>query len=191
VLEIPGRELGGRTRGLFTSLRRMRQVGDELALRLRGDGLEIIAPRGDADDPGALVERFARSGGVLLGARRFWQGVDLRGDALQAVVIEKLPFEPPTELMRRRQQRFEEGGGNAFERYGLCRMLLNLKQMTGRLIRSEQDRGLVVIVEGRAGKSYFRRLGDALPEGVEVGVTTDGELAALLGEVGIGPAGPA
>ena len=191
VLEILARQLGGRTLGLFTSLRRMRQVGDELALRLRGDGLEIIAPRGDADDPGALVERFARSGGVLLGARRFWQGVDLRGDALQAVVIEKLPFEPPTELMRRRQQRFEEGGGNAFERYGLCRMLLNLKQMTGRLIRSEQDRGLVVIVEGRTGKSYFRRLGDALPDGVVVGVTTAGELAALLGEVGIGPAGPA
>lgn len=188
VLEILARQLGGRTLGLFTSLRRMRQVGDELALRLRGDGLEIIAPRGDADDPGALVERFARSGGVLLGARRFWQGVDLRGDALQAVVIEKLPFEPPTELMRRRQQRFEEGGGNAFERYGLCRMLLNLKQMTGRLIRSEQDRGLVVIVEGRVQKSYFRRLGDALPGGVEVGVRTAGELPALLGEVGIGPA---
>jgi len=186
VLEILARQLGGRTLGLFTSLRRMRQVGDELALRLRGEGLEIIAPRGDADDPGALVERFARSGGVLLGARRFWQGVDLRGDALQAVVIEKLPFEPPTELMRRRQQRFEEAGGNAFERYGLCRMLLNLKQMTGRLIRSEQDRGLVVIVEGRVEKSYFRRLGDALPEGVEVGVTTAGGLAALLGEVGIG-----
>lgn len=191
VLEILARQLGGRTLGLFTSLRRMRQVGDELALRLRGDGLEIIAPRGDADDPGALVERFARSGGVLLGARRFWQGVDLRGDALQAVVIEKLPFEPPTELMRRRQQRFEEGGGNAFERYGLCRMLLNLKQMTGRLIRSEQDRGLVVIVEGRVEKSYFRRLGDALPEGVEVGVRSAGELPALLGEVGIGSAGPA
>lgn len=191
VLEILARQLGGRTLGLFTSLRRMRQVGDELALRLRGDGLEIIAPRGDADDPGALVERFARSGGVLLGARRFWQGVDLRGDALQAVVIEKLPFEPPTELMRRRQQRFEEGGGNAFERYGLCRMLLNLKQMTGRLIRSEQDLGLVVIVEGRVEKSYFRRLGDALPGGVEVGVRSAGELPALLGEVGIGPADPA
>ena len=68
---------------------------------------------------------------------------------MQAVVIEKLPFEVPTELRRRREERIRELGLNAFERYRLGKMLLYLKQMTGRLIRSEDDRGIVVIVEGR------------------------------------------
>ena len=102
---------------------------------------------------------------MLLGARRFWQGIDVPGESLQAVVIEKLPFEVPTELRRRRIRRLEERGVRAFERYTLGRMLLSLKQMVGRLIRTEEDRGVVVIVEGRTDKGYFRRLAEALPPG--------------------------
>jgi Rad3-related DNA helicase len=64
-------------------------------------------------------------------------------------------------------------------------MLLNLKQMIGRLIRSEDDRGIVVIVEGRAEKNYFRRLREALPRDCEVVVSQRGQLAELLAEVGI------
>jgi Rad3-related DNA helicase len=64
-------------------------------------------------------------------------------------------------------------------------MLLNLKQMVGRLIRSEEDRGVVVIVEGRTDKRYFPRLGEALPAGSRVVVTDRARLAALLAEVGI------
>jgi ATP-dependent DNA helicase DinG len=187
VLALLARELGGRTLGLFTSLRRMNDVADELAARLREDGLEVIAPRRDGDDPLALITRFANGGSVLLGARRFWQGIDIPGDALQAVVIERLPFEVPTELRKRREQRLFERGIPPFERATMGKMLLHLKQMTGRLIRTEEDRGVVVIVEGRTEKAYFRRLAEALPPGSAVRVARFAELPSILREVGIGP----
>ncbi len=185
VLEALARRLGGRTLGLFTSLRRMDDVANELSHRLRGEGIDVITPRRAADDPSALVARFVNGAAVLLGARRFWQGIDIPGDALQAVVIEKLPFEVPTELRRRREARLAEHGISAFERMSLGRMLLNLKQMVGRLIRSEEDRGLVVIVESRSDKRYFRRLVQALPKGSEVVLAEPGDLDRLLAEVGI------
>jgi Rad3-related DNA helicase len=188
VLALLARELGGRTLGLFTSLRRMNEVADELAARLKPDGLEVVTPRRDADDPTALINRFSNGGSVLLGARRFWQGIDIPGDALQAVVIEKLPFEVPTELRRRREQRLAERGLSPFERATLGKMLLHLKQMVGRLIRTEQDRGIVVIVEGRTDKNYFRRLGEALPAGNAVRVARFAELPQILEELGIGGA---
>ena len=186
VLELLARKLGGRTLGLFTSLRRMNEVADELAARLKDEGIEVIAPRRDGDDPTALINRFANGGSVLLGARRFWQGIDIPGDALQAVVIEKLPFEVPTELRKRREQRLYERGVSPFERATMGKMLLHLKQMVGRLIRTEQDRGIVVIVEGRTEKGYFRRLSEALPAGCSVRVARFAELPEILEEVGIG-----
>jgi ATP-dependent DNA helicase DinG len=124
---------------------------------------------------------------VLLGARTFWQGLDIPGPALQAVVIEKLPFEVPTELRKRRQARLEQTGEDAFDRYTLGKMLLNLKQMTGRLIRTEEDRGVVVIVDARPDKNYFRRLADALPAGCGISLVGLDDLPRLLREVGIEP----
>jgi len=186
VIERLALQLGGRTLGLFTSLRRMQDVATRLAPRLREAGLEVLAPRRAADDPNALVERFSRGGAVLLGARKFWQGLDLPGEQLQAVVIEKLPFEVPTELRRRRELRLRRAGIDAFERYTLGKMLLNLKQMIGRLIRSEDDRGIVVIVEGRTDKRYFRRLDAALPPGSHVVVSRPERLGERLAEVGLG-----
>ena len=191
VLADVARALGGRTLGLFTSLRRMREVQERLAETLREDGIEILMPRRATDDPGALVERFRRAEGghVLLGSRTFWQGIDVPGDALQAVVIEKLPFEVPTELRRRREGRVRDEGGDAFERYTLGKMLLNLKQMVGRLVRSEDDRGLVVVVDARPDKAYFERLSSALPPGCAVRLARREELPAILGELGLGGAG--
>jgi Rad3-related DNA helicase len=179
------RRLGGRTLGLFTSLRRMREVGDLLSEELRGEGFDILSPRRATDDPSALVERFSRGGGggVLLGARTFWQGLDIPGSALQAVVIEKLPFEVPTELRKRREARLRATGADAFGRYTLGKMLLNLKQMAGRLIRTEEDRGIVVIVEGRTDRPYFKRLGEALPPASSVAVAERGDLGGLLAQV--------
>jgi ATP-dependent DNA helicase DinG len=103
-------------------------------------------------------------------------------------VIEKLPFEVPTELRRRREQGLQERGIDAFGRYTLGKMLLYLKQMSGRLIRGEEDRGLVVIVEPRLEKGYFRRLGEALPPGVPIVPARLASLPDLLREVGIGAA---
>jgi ATP-dependent DNA helicase DinG len=179
------RLLGGRTLGLFTSLRRMREVAELLGEKLRGEGFDVLARRRATDDPAALVQRFTRTGGLLLGARSFWQGLDIPGPALQAVVIEKLPFEVPTELRKRREARMKLAGHDAFERYTLGKMLLNLKQMTGRLIRSEDDRGIVVIVEGRSDKRYFAKLGQALPAGCGVATASRRDLARLLEDVGI------
>jgi ATP-dependent DNA helicase DinG len=188
VLVEVARRLGGRTLGLFTSVRRMRQVADLLAQELRGEGFDILMPRRAQDDPGALVDRFsrARGGAILLGARTFWQGLDIPGDALQAVVIEKLPFEVPTELRRRRELRISQLGIDAFERFRLGKMLLYLKQMTGRLIRTEEDRGIAVIVEGRTDRRYFTSLSKALPRGVSLWVAGRGEIADALGEIGLG-----
>ncbi len=187
VLADLARLLGGRTLALFTSLRRMRDVSDLLSERLRGEGYEILMPRRALDDPAALIERFTRAGGgmILLGARSFWQGLDILGPALQAVVIEKLPFEVPTELRKRRETRLREAGEDAFGRYTMGKMLLNLKQMSGRLIRSEEDRGLIVIVEGRTDKGYFRRLQEAFPPDIPVKIARREDFPSLIAEVGI------
>jgi ATP-dependent DNA helicase DinG len=189
VIVALARLLGGRTLGLFTSLRRMREVSEIVSERLRGEGFDVLMPRRATDDPAALVERFARAGAgsVLLGARTFWQGLDIPGPALQAVVIEKLPFEVPNELRRRREARLRGEGEDPFERSTLGKMLLNLKQMTGRLVRTEEDRGLVVIVEGRTDRPYFERLGRAFPPGCAVRVGRKADLPDLLEEVGLGP----
>ena len=155
---------------------------------LRGEGFDLLMPRRATDDPAALVQRFRQANGgcVLLGARTFWQGLDIPGEALQAVVIEKLPFEVPTELRRRRETRLRNQGDDAFERFTLGVMLLNLKQMVGRLIRSEEDRGLVVIVDPRPDRRYFERLDEALPPGCGVRLVDRAELAEVLAEAGVG-----
>lgn len=101
-------------------------------------------------------------------------------------MIEKLPFEVPTELRKRRETRLRQAGENAFDRYTMGKMLLNLKQMTGRLIRTEEDRGIAVIVEGRTDRRYFKRLSEALPPDCSVAVAARVDLPALLAEVGAG-----
>ncbi|MDH3684988.1 MAG: hypothetical protein OEP95_02125, partial [Myxococcales bacterium] len=92
----------------------------------------------------------------------------------------------PTELRGRRDLLLRERGIAPFSRYTLGRMLLNLKQMSGRLIRTEEDRGLVVIVEGRTDKGYFRRLSEAFPQGAVLRVGTRAQLPELLDELKLG-----
>ena len=188
VIATLARLLGGRTLGLFTSLRRMKEVADLVEEELSGEPIEVLAPRRAVDEPGSLVARFRSlpGGGVLLGSRTFWQGVDIQGDDLQAVVIEKLPFEVPTELRRRREAQVGEFGENAFQRYRLGKMLLNLKQMTGRLIRGESDRGIVVIVEARTDRGYFGKLKAAFPAGSSIRVVDAEQIPELAAEVGLG-----
>jgi ATP-dependent DNA helicase DinG len=188
TLAVLARRLRGRTLGLFTSLARMRETADRLTSLLEGEGIEVLLPRRSSDDPAALVERFksAKGGAVLLGARRFWQGIDVRGSDLEAVVIEKLPFDVPTELRRRRDDRLRAAGEDPFSRASLGRMLLHLKQMSGRLIRSELDRGMVVIIDARHDRRYFRRLTDALPPGVKIEVLPREALPRIADELRLG-----
>jgi len=186
VLALLASRLGGRTLGLFTSLRRMEEVAERIGPELRRMGIELLVPRSAGDDPAALVERFREEPrAVLLGARTFWQGLDLPGEDVQAVVIEKLPFEVPTELHRRREARLRSQGINAFGQYTVGKMLLSLRQMVGRLIRTEEDRGIVVIVESRHDRGYYDRLSRAMPPGVELCLGELEDLERLLTEVGV------
>ncbi|MEE8312629.1 MAG: helicase C-terminal domain-containing protein [Candidatus Binatia bacterium] len=167
VLDLVARKLGGRTLGLFTSRERLATVAEALDARLVPEGIRIVAPSTGNADPHDLVRTFVENEhAVLLGARAFWQGVDIPGNTCQAVVIEKLPFDVPGDpLVKRRGEKIERDGGNSFMHYMLPRMLLRLKQMVGRLIRTPTDRGVVIVVEPRSDRRYFRRLLDALPPG--------------------------
>ena len=165
VLATLAERLGGSTMGLFTSRDRLATVADLLDRRLSPHGISVIAPSSGNADPHDLVRTFTEHrSAVLLGARAFWQGIDVPGDACRAVVIEKLPFDVPGDpLIQRRTELIERAGGSGFYDYSVPRMLLRLKQMIGRLIRTPTDRGMVVIVEARCDRAYFERLQEALP----------------------------
>jgi ATP-dependent DNA helicase DinG len=113
-----------------------------------------------------LLRRFRETGNaVLLGTASFWEGVDVKGDALRLVIIEKLPFSSPDDaLTKARIEHLKASGGNAFREYQLPEAALALKQGVGRLIRSETDRGVVVICDPRLiDKPYGRVLRASLP----------------------------
>ena len=102
---------------------------------------------------------------MLLGTASFWEGVDVKGDALRLVIIEKLPFASPDDaLTRARIEHLKASGGNPFREYQLPEAALALKQGVGRLIRSETDRGVIVICDPRlVDKPYGRVFRSSLP----------------------------
>jgi ATP-dependent DNA helicase DinG len=103
--------------------------------------------------------------GVLLGTASFWEGVDVPGEPLRGLVIQKLPFRVPTEpIIAARLEAIEEAGGDPFQQYLLPLAALRLKQGFGRLIRSRSDRGAVLLLDDRfVRKRYGRYLRDSLP----------------------------
>jgi ATP-dependent DNA helicase RecQ len=147
---------------LFTARSRMEAVCEQLDEQLEGIPLLI---QGD-DVPHRLLQRFREEPNtVLAGLRRFWQGVDVVGESLSLVFMEKLPFPGLHDpLVRARTQRVELNGGDAFRDYLLPGMLIAFKQGFGRLVRSQRDHGAVVVFDRRvAAKSYLTRLLAALP----------------------------
>jgi ATP-dependent DNA helicase DinG len=157
---------GGRAFLLFTTLRALERARETLAAAFRREGLEfplLVQGEGSRSE---LLSRFRRLGNaVLLGSQSFWEGVDVPGDALSLVVIDKLPFAPPDDpLFAARLAQIERLGGNAFLDYQLPEAVISLKQGAGRLIRTETDRGVLMICDRRlADKSYGRRILGALP----------------------------
>jgi ATP-dependent DNA helicase DinG len=158
--------LGGRTFVLTTTLRALRQIGDALPAELEALGTPLqVLVQGQVPKR-QLLERFlSEPRSVLVGSQSFWEGIDVPGEALQCVVIDKLPFPPPYDpLVEARVRRLESEGRNAFADYFVAEAAVSLKQGAGRLIRSETDRGLLVVCDPRmAGMHYGRRLREALP----------------------------
>ena len=161
--------LGGRTFVLTTTLRALQQVADSLADQLQDLGLEretlTVLVQGTAPRR-ALLQRFGDGRGcVLVGSQSFWEGIDMPGDALQCVIIDKLPFPPPNDpLVEARVQQLREQGRNPFDDYFIAEAAVSLKQGAGRLIRTETDRGLLVLCDPRLRQMrYGRRLLAALP----------------------------
>lgn len=155
---------GGGLFALFTSYAALRAVA--AGLRDRGvEGRWPLFVQGEADRS-ALLRGFTRSGAaVLLGTASFWEGVDVPGWPLRALVIHKLPFRVPTEPMTEARVEAMEGRGeNAFRDFMVPDAAMRLKQGVGRLIRSRTDRGAVLILDDRLlAKRYGRHLLDALP----------------------------
>ena len=151
----------GRAFLLFTSHRALRQAADYLATRIAYPMLvQGSAPRSE------LLEEFARLGNaVLLGTSSFWEGVDVRGEALSCVIIDKLPFASPGDpVLQARIDALRKGGGNPFMEYQVPQAVIALKQGAGRLIRDVSDRGLLVVCDPRLlTKPYGRLFINSLP----------------------------
>lgn len=156
---------GGGVVALFTSFRALRRVAE----LLREGGYDRRWPlfvHGE-DDRERLLAGFVEHGdGILLGTSSFWEGVDVPGDPLRALVIQKLPFRVPTEpVTAARVEALEARGGNAFWNYMLPLAALRLKQGFGRLVRHRNDRGVVILLDDRIlRKRYGRYLRDSLPD---------------------------
>jgi ATP-dependent DNA helicase DinG len=114
----------------------------------------------------ALLQRYGDGrGAVLVGSQSFWEGIDMPGDALQCVIIDKLPFPPPNDpLVEARVRQLRAAGRDPFGEFFVAEAAVSLKQGAGRLIRTESDRGLLVICDPRVAQmGYGRRLRAALP----------------------------
>lgn len=156
----------GRTFFLCTSLRAMQRVRSQLETRLAFHQPEIsILCQGDAAK-NELLRRFRESGNaVLVGSQSFWEGVDVPGDALSLVIIDKLPFAAPDDpVLSARIDALNRQGKNAFMHYQLPHAVINVKQGAGRLIRSERDQGVLVIGDPRlVTKAYGKKVWRSLP----------------------------
>jgi ATP-dependent DNA helicase DinG len=179
------RILGGRTMVLTTTLRALRAIGEALQTQV-GDTGELTVLVQGAIPKRQLIERFRQGatgsmpGCILVASASFWEGVDIPGDALQLVVIDKLPFPPPNDpLVEARAQRLEQQGRSAFNDYFVPEAAVALKQGAGRLIRRESDQGVLMICDSRLrSMGYGRRLLRALPPMRQL--STEAELWADL-----------
>ncbi|MDR2549842.1 MAG: ATP-dependent DNA helicase [Desulfobulbus sp.] len=152
---------GGRTLALFTSLAAM----DKAYPALREQLPYPLLIQGEAPRR-VLLQRFCReTDSVLLAVSSFWEGVDVPGESLSLVIIDKLPFEVPSDpVIMARMNRIKALGGNPFNDYQVPRAILTLRQGVGRLMRTADDRGVIAVLDTRLfGKGYGRQFLRSLP----------------------------
>ena len=155
----------GRAFVLFTSYDLLRRVYDRIAVRLSAEGLTPLR-QGDMNRS-LLLSRFRKEkNAVLFGTDSFWEGVDVKGKALELVIITRLPFRVPTEpVLEARAEHISAAGGDPFMEYTVPQAVIKFKQGFGRLIRSRDDRGGVLVLDSRVlSKNYGRIFLRSLPE---------------------------
>ena len=156
----------GRAFVLCTSLRAMRRIHELLEQRIESDRLDMPLLLQGQRSKSELLDSFRRLGNaVLVASQSFWEGVDVRGEALSLVVIDKLPFAPPDDpVLAARIDTLKRQGRNAFFEVQLPRAVISMKQGAGRLIRDETDRGVLMVCDPRmVDKPYGRRIWQSLP----------------------------
>nr|WP_052452440.1 ATP-dependent DNA helicase [Noviherbaspirillum autotrophicum] len=157
---------GGRAFLLCTTIRAVNRAAERLREEFAKRNLPFpLMVQGEAGRT-ELLDRFRAAGNaVLIGSQSFWEGVDVRGDALSLVIIDKLPFAPPDDpVLAARIEALERKGLNGFVHHQLPETIINLKQGAGRLIRDETDRGVLMICDPRLiSKPYGRRIWQSLP----------------------------
>lgn len=157
---------GGSAFLLFTSLRAMNAAYKLLQTRMSQEGVHFPLLLQGEKSRSELLDEFRRLGNaVLLGSQSFWEGVDVAGEALSLVVIDRLPFQPPDDpVLAARMEVLRQAGKNPFFDHQLPHAVISLKQGAGRLIRRESDRGVLMICDTRlVDKPYGRRVWQALP----------------------------
>lgn len=161
IVEV-AKALNGRTMVLFTSYSQLSATGRAIEQRLADNHLTLLTQAEGASRQ-QLLDQFkaTKSKAVLLGTKSFWEGVDVPGDALQAVIIAKLPFDVPSDpIFAARSETFE----NSFSQYSIPEAVLRFRQGFGRLIRRSDDQGVVLILDKRVlTKRYGQAFLDALP----------------------------
>ena len=153
----------GRAFFLCTSLRAMQRVYE---LLLTADAFDFPLLLQGQGSRSHMLERFRQMpNAILIASQSFWEGVDVRGEALSLVIIDKLPFAPPDDpVLAARIEKINNEGRNAFMEYQLPRAVINLKQGAGRLIRDETDRGVLMICDSRlTTKAYGKQIWQSLP----------------------------
>ena len=156
----------GRAFVLCTSLKAMREIHALLKDAFGSNGMEYPLLLQGESTRTELLDRFRTHGNaVLVGSQSFWEGVDVRGDALSVVIIDKIPFSPPDDpVLSARIDKLNAEGKNAFMEYQLPYSVITLKQGAGRLIRDETDKGVLMICDPRLiTKSYGKRIWQSLP----------------------------
>jgi ATP-dependent DNA helicase DinG len=157
---------GGRAFVLFTSYKLLQKVAGEMEGFFDDHDIELLV-QGNGKSRGQLIDSFkGDETSVLFGTDSFWTGVDVPGKALMNVIITRLPFAVPDHpLTQARLEQIEDRGGNSFMEYSVPEAILKLRQGVGRLIRSCEDEGRVVLLDARIlGKRYGKAFLAAMPE---------------------------